>query len=315
MKISYCLNDNQTNNLCCHITDDNDEVTFEMGYTVNPKKWNSKKEEIDQEDIRYFTLSHFKQYITKRQEELKKEGNGTVVTFVKNEILPFIEKEGIEGLECKLFDDENRNDDVPEYKDFIRAFEKFSGLKRSDYKIEAIESFILFHTKDSVYEMDTYEGKTKRLRSMIDNRYYEDIFVATNAAIWSEIYLDGGISKGEFIPQMQKEWEIYWNEKFRNAMENNGNVNRLTQLKETSWKRFQVYMECFDENADIIDAAFEIDMDVLYPLAIITMMNIFDADTCYTEYCEMEFAEWEDIVLDEDSTNSLYFHIRPYEFI
>lgn len=314
MKISYYLNKDQKNNLCCRINDDTEEVTFSMGYTVAPKKWDSKKEELDIEDIHCYTLNSFKRYLVQRYEELVKEGKGAVLTSIKDELLPLIEESGIEGIEEIIFDNENHKDDVPEYKEFIRAFEKFSGLKRNEYKVSTIDTSILFHTDDNIYEMDTYEGKTKLLRGFIENRSYEEIFTVTEPNIWSEIYLDGGISKGEFIPMMQKEWELYWEEKFKEIKEQIGKTDHLKPIKEASWKRFQVYMECYNDNADAIDSAFDIDMDVLYPLAVITMMNIFDADTCYTEYCEMEFSEWDTIEIDEEDMESPIFHIRPYEF-
>jgi len=46
------------------------------------------------------------------------------------------------------------------------------------------------------------------------------------------------------------------------------------------------------------------------------MLNIFNAETCYDEYCEHEFAmnEWESISPDDEDDNSQVFYIKPYEF-
>jgi len=46
------------------------------------------------------------------------------------------------------------------------------------------------------------------------------------------------------------------------------------------------------------------------------MLHIFDAETCYDEYCEYEFAmsEWESISLDDDDDNCPVLYIKPYEF-
>lgn len=55
----------------------------------------------------------------------------------------------------------------------------------------------------------------------------------------------------------------------------------------------------------------------LYCLCVITILEIFDADTCYSEYCESEFEQsekWESIVLDDENYNGPYFYIKNYEF-
>lgn len=55
---------------------------------------------------------------------------------------------------------------------------------------------------------------------------------------------------------------------------------------------------------------------VFYPIAVISMMQIFNTDVCYGEYCELEFdagKEWESICLDDESWDAPIFHIRPYE--
>ena len=45
------------------------------------------------------------------------------------------------------------------------------------------------------------------------------------------------------------------------------------------------------------------------------MLNIFDAETCYGEYCEYEFEkiEWESISLDEEDDNIPVLYIKQYE--
>jgi hypothetical protein len=51
-------------------------------------------------------------------------------------------------------------------------------------------------------------------------------------------------------------------------------------------------------------------------MAVITMMNIFNAEVCYEEYCEIEFFssnEWESICLDEDDEKSQIFFIRKLD--
>ena len=76
-------------------------------------------------------------------------------------------------------------------------------------------------------------------------------------------------------------------------------------------------MECYGDSGDAIKLAWEIDDFTLYSLAVITMMQIFDAETCYQEYCEQEFYngdEWESVSLgdDEDGDGPIFF-IKPYD--
>lgn len=163
--------------------------------------------------------------------------------------------------------------------------------------------------------MDTYEGKTAFLKYVIEDRSYEEVCTMTNENIWSEIYIDAGIEKHVFLPEMLSEWEIYWDSKYQKVKETIGRTDHLDKQKEQSWRQFQVYMECYDNAGDAIDLAYEIDDFTLYPIAVITMMQIFDAETCYQEYCEWEFnsKEWEYIFLSDDDSDGPMFYIKPYE--
>ena len=163
--------------------------------------------------------------------------------------------------------------------------------------------------------MDTYEGKIANLKSSIENRLYDVINVETNVNIWSEIYVDAGIEEKVFLPKMLCEWEIYWNEKYKEIQERVGKTAHLDARKEASWRSFQVFINCYNDTDDIISLAYDIDDYFLYPLSVITMLNIFDSETCYGEYCEHEFfgstgEEWESITLNEEDDNSPTFFIR-----
>lgn len=313
MKISYYLNGERKKNLYCRISDGAEKVTFSMGYTVSSDEWNSKKEEINNDDPHCFSLVRFKDYLTQRYHELKKEGKTEVLTRLKNEALSMTDDLGIEGIDRKLFDRANEGTDVPKYDDFICAFEKFTKLKRDEYKVETLDSLIHFHVKDVIYEMDTYEGKTKQLTDLIENDRYEDILLLTDVSIWGEIYIDGGIEKTTFLSMMLNLWEEYWNKKSQEEMELQGKIDRLKYWKEKSWRAFQVYMECYNSEADVISMANTIDPFILYPVAVLTMMNCFDKECCYSEYCDAEFNGngWE-CIEDEDNENP-YFYIRTYE--
>lgn len=317
MKIAYYLNEGRKKNLYCRISDGTERVTFSLEHTIDPKEWNTKREETKSDDVYHFTLLNFKKYLTNRYHELKTEGKESILTILKNEALTFLDGSGIEGIARKMFDFENEKDDLPKYDEFLQAFEKYSNLKKGDYKAETVGEKIHFHKDDEVYEIDTYEGRTAFLKAIIDGRSYDDIYTMTNESIWSEIYIDGGIEKHIFLPKMLSEWERYWNKTYQQIKETVGSTKHLDEMKEKSWRQFQVYMECYEDSGDAIKLTLEIDEDGLYPIAVITMMQIFDAATCYEEYCELEFYngdEWESISLsDDDDLDGTVFFIRPYD--
>lgn len=214
-----------------------------------------------------------------------------------------------------MFDRENENHSLPKYNEFIQAFEKFSNLNKNDYRPQAVGQVIHFLTDDVNYEMDTYEGKTAFLKSIIDGRSYEEIYTMTNDAIWNQIYVDAGIEKYVFLPVMLREWERYWDNEYREFAERGKTTVHLDKRKEFSWRQFQIFMECYDNHGDSIKLASEIDDMELYPIAVVTMMEIFDTETCYSEYCELEFNsdKWESIWLNEENDNSPVFYVKELE--
>ena len=303
-------------NLYCRISDGTERVTFSLEYAISSENWNSKKEEINDEDIYYFTLFDFKKYLYKRYEELKNEKKTNILNILKNEALEILDESGIEGIARKLFDDNNKKDGLPKYDEFVLAFEKYSNLKKGSYKIETVGTVIHFHTNDNIFEVDSYEGKTAFLKSIIDEKSYDEIFTETNENIWSEIYIADGIEKHIFLPKMLSEWDSYWNKVYQDVKVTVGKTDHLDEIKQRSWREFQIFMECYNDCGDIIKLAYDIDDLHLYPFSVITMLNIFNAESCYSEYCEYEFemSEWESISLDEVDDNSPILYIKQYEF-
>lgn len=154
------------------------------------------------------------------------------------------------------------------------------------------------------------------MKSFIDNYSYDEIYTQTDEHIWSENYLDAGIEKSSFIPAMHNELEIYWRMLYKRIKEEIGQTEHLDESKEESWRRFKTFIELYNDSGSIIELAYNFDEMVLYPIAVITMMKLFDADVCYDEYCELEFQtgkEWESIWLDDESWDSPIFYVRPYE--
>ncbi len=305
MKIAYYLNEGRKKNLYCRISDGTDRVSFSLGYTIDPKTWNAQKEEGNHEDPYFFTLWSFRSYLKKRYHELKalEVPVANVLATLKHEAETFVDGSGIVGIARKMFDDENAEDGLPTYEQFLEAFEKHSGLKRSAYKAQTVDNLIHFYTDEGkVFELDTYEGLCARLKSFVDRKSYSEIYTQTNNAIWSEVYIDAGIEKHMFVPKMLMEWEDFWDKKYSDIRERVGKTDHLDKMKDHSWRQFQVFMECYDDAGDIIELAMDIDESDLYPMAVITMLQIFDAEVCYGEYCESEFFgsdDWESISLTD----------------
>lgn len=320
MKIAFYLTPGRKKNLYCRISDGKERVTFSLEYPVDAKKWDSKKEMLDDDDVHYYTLLNLKSHLTRKYHSLKTDEKDNILSILKNESESLMANEGLDGVAKTLFNLENGPLGVPPYDDFLKAFEKHSGLKRKDYKVQPLDELIHFHTEDEVFVMDTYAGLHARLKGFVESKSYSEIYTETEAWIWGEIYIDTGIEKHKFMPVMLSVWESFWIEEYQTIKEKIGPTDHLDEMKNRSWRKLQVFMECYDDADNIIELATEIDEMDLYPMAVITMLKIFDADTCYEEYCEHELEQpdiWESISLGDmeaENWNGPIFHIQPYDF-
>ena len=115
---------------------------------------------------------------------------------------------------------------------------------------------------------------------------------------------------------MQNELERYWRTLYKGIEDEIGQTDHLDKSKEESWRMFRTFIQLYNDSGSIIELAYDFDEMVLYPIAVISMMQIFNADVCYGEYCELEFYagnEWESICIDDENWDAPTFHIRPYE--
>lgn len=164
--------------------------------------------------------------------------------------------------------------------------------------------------------MNTYQGKTATLKSFIKRRSYDEIYTETREDIWGEIYMDFGIEKSEFAPVMLNEWETYWSSLYDEIAIEVGTTSHLDKGKEQSLRQMNLLFDIYNDAVNTIKLAYDFDEMVLYPIAVLTMMRIFNPDVCYEKYCEFEFFdddEWETICLDKDDPDSHMFFIRPYD--
>jgi hypothetical protein len=211
------------------------------------------------------------------------------------------------------FNKRNSTAGVPELKYFIEAFKKYSGTEKFD--IELLDEAVLFTSNDVVYFMDTYEGRSARLKGYYERDSYDEIYTQTELSHWSDVYTDAGIEKHVFIPELLSRWESFWASNERQF----GDLPHIAKLKEASWRRLQVFMNLYDTSGDVITLAHDLEESELYPLAVLTMLDIFDADTCFTEYCEYELdsrGDYESIEVETDGEGeSMIFYIKEYEWV
>ena len=219
---------------------------------------------------------------------------------------------GIQGIARQMFDLENSLQGVYKYDVFITAFELYTGLKKEQYTAQTVGEQIHFQAKGKKYEMNTWVGKIIELKWFIENRSYEEIYTMTDEFIWSEIYIDAGIEKAKFIPNMLREWETYWNTLYNNRNAEIGYTSHLDKMKDESYREFQAFIDTYNDAGDAIKLAREFNDMKLYPIAVITMMNIFNPEVCYDEYCELEFyqGDWDSVCIDEEDDNSPILYIR-----
>jgi len=281
-----------------------------INFNYSPKKsdWDYTKNELKWNHPYYFTIEVLKKYIL--------SFNDTSENIVKeiNKIESILKIGGISKLAEFLFDWDNKDNSVPQYSYFIEAFEFFlksKGKNEKSYELQTVGEVIYFRIdEEEEYIMNTYEGKIEELKHFIEKRSYSDIYTMTNENIWSEIYLDAGIEKEQFIPVMHNLWEEYWDNLYTSVKKEVGNTSHLDKSKERSWRQFQIFSESYNDIGDIIKYAYALDDMNMYPLAVVSMMNIFDAEVCYSEYCEYEFesGDWESIwVNDEDDTKPIFY--------
>lgn len=312
--IIYFINSNETNkSIHINLEYKKNIISLDLFYKPKQNEWNKEKSFLTWECQYHYSLIDFKKYI----QLLFEAENKSKLTINKlgAEIKSII-NDSIENVQEFIFDYNNKDNNVPKYSDFLKAFELHCSLTRRQYEVQALGSIIHFKTKKGTLEISCYESLIEHLKSYIDNYSYDEIYTETNVHIWSEIYIDAGIEKSIFIPVMQSELERYWRTLYKRIKEEIGRTEHLEERKEESWRMFKSFIDLYDDSGNIIGLAYNFDDMVLYPIAVISMMKIFNADVCYGEYCELEFndgIEWESICLDDESWDAPIFYIRPFE--
>ncbi|CAA6829843.1 MAG: unknown, without homologous in databases [uncultured Aureispira sp.] len=257
-------------------------------YFPPKNEWDSNQSQLSWENSYYFTFINLEEWLNK---ELNYSPRDIIIKI--EEIRSIIQVKGIDGVAEFMFN--YQNPDLPKYSAFVKAFHFYSNLNKVNFTIKPVGSVIHFKTEGLEYVIDTYAGMMKELRVFIKNKSLEEIYTMTNESIWNTIFVDVGIEKERFIPKMLHLWEKYWIDVDRGIYYSN-------MSKEESWRQFLIFSESYNHTIDIIEFSYEINDFIFYPLAVITMLNILDTETCYEEYCDYYFEneEWQDIQLNDD---------------
>ncbi|HEX8334565.1 MAG TPA: DUF4365 domain-containing protein, partial [Segetibacter sp.] len=299
--IKFFINSEINSSLHIYLKYKNESVSIDLGYKPKKKDWDFAKSFLTWENQYHYSLIDFEKYI--RSQFCVTNNHKQFFKKLADQIR-LISKGQIGSVAEFMFNYENNENDVPKYEEFLKAFELYSKLRRGQYEAHVLGSIVHFKTKKGTFEMSTYQSLTEQLKSYIENRSYDEIYTETREDIWGYIYLDAGIEKSKFIPVMQNEWERYWERLYSRIKEEIGHTDHLDKSREESWRMFKSFFHLYNDAENIIELAYDFDDMVLYPLAVITMMKIFDPEVCYDEYCELEFDtgnEWESISLDDEN--------------
>jgi len=231
------------------------------------------------------------------------------------ELQKIIYNEGIEGLTMRLFDEENTTKGVPTYKQFHESINHHFGEESLQHHLQPVGPNIHVTHDKCEFVVSTYEGLTDELNSYCSLDSLDEIYTMTNESHWSDIYLDAGIEKSKFVPELLSNWEQYWDNKYNRIKTQIGKTAHLDSMKEKSWRQFQIFAEGFNTAGDIIEFSYDLDDYDLYPLVVYSMLQIFNKDVCFQEYCELEFeyGRWESICIDKVNYSTHVFYIKKYE--
>ena len=74
------------------------------------------------------------------------------------------------------------------------------------------------------------------------------------------------------------------------------------------------FINIYDDAPDVIELAHDFDEMTFYPIAVITMLRIYDTKICLDEYTDIEFnraEDWQDISsFDEENWDSPSFFLQ-----
>lgn len=277
---------------------------LEFNYFPKRTEWNKETNYLDFKNPYYHILINLPR---KLSENISKYNIG--------ELQNIIDEEGIDGLTIRLFDEENTTKGVPTFKQFRETINHHFGEDFLKHFLQPVGPNIHVIHDNYEFVVSTYEGLIEELNSYCSLDYLGEIYTMTNEDHWSDIYMDAGIEKSKFIPELLSNWEQYWDKKYIKIKTKIGKTDHLDSMKEKSWRQLQIFSEGYKEAVDIIKFSYDLDDFNLYPLVVYSMLQIFNKDVCFHEYCELEFecGRWKSICIDRIKYSTPIFYIKKYE--
>lgn len=302
MTITFYLNNDRKQNLYCRISDGNEREVFSLGYKVEEGHWDKAKGCLNWDDSHYFTLIHLKQYLMELAEEMRAEGKTGIPNRIKNTLTEIVRVDGIMGVDKLLFN-KTRSEGVPEFDLFVKAFCQYRNLNDVDFVTEVVDDQVIFHVDDCSYVANTYAGLKAELTHLVEKRSYDEL-VITDLSAWNAVLMDGGevicssgIEKGPLYRELFLQWMRYWDDKYQEVRETVGTTSHLDMMKEDSWRALQVFMDGYSSSTTPVFDAEELDWG-LCPCLILAMLEIYDRESCFDEYCEFHFESWDSEEVD-----------------
>ncbi len=263
---------------------------LELQYYPYPQYWEKNYEYISWVSPYYYILPKLNQLY-----------NDHEVSILHPFLQSVVHAGGVEGISSFLFNYTYRNTNVPTYDQFYAAIKNHFKGKHFDTALKPVGPIIYAQFENNEYKAHTYEGRAIELNQYIDNQSYEEILTMTNSSFWSQVYLDRGIEKSEFIPELLRNWERYWKEEIIKGERGEYVLEIIQKNKQQSWRALTLFSESYNDVGDIIDFAYDLDAMELYPMVVYSMLNIFEREESINLYCEYEFEynDWECICIDK----------------
>ncbi|RDB02364.1 hypothetical protein [Runella aurantiaca] len=298
MKIAYYLNQGRQKNLYCQIIDDTEKVSFSLNQTIVEEEWDSSKERSLHTESYFTMLTNLNKYLLTKYSELKKTENQGVLKKLKTNVKTLIDGAGIESIPTKMGKQCSNQTVIPPVSHFELAFQRYSGLKKGEFRTIEKEEKVYFRTNEnSIYTIDTYPGLTKRLTSLIDNRAYEQLHQTTDESIWNTVFEGVKVDKQTLLAKLQQELEL-----FRQHLphEERSKIDHLAPQKFLD--NFNSFKTSYQGIKSCVSSACTFERPLLFPLIVLALMHYFNPAVFYEQYCAIEFSgeEWEGIVTDEN---------------
>ncbi len=307
LHIEYLPSDKNVPKLIMSVCDGIQDQTIEIPYDLpfDPTTvWRST-------DASSEALRSIEYFLRWRHTQIRKGASGSFKETIE-EVQNWLSEYGLKESQARIFDAKNSGNDVPCAADFVAAFQKYTGLRKEQFVVDFWENTVHFETSQFSYELTTWQSHALNLRSWTQSDAIEELYCETLPHIWNEIFVDPGIDKVTLFPVLLWMWHDHWNDLPRSQAFQGD--KRLNARKEDSWRTLDMFRKLYDDAVAPVMLSYELDEDLLYPLVVLSMLDIYDTDTCYSEYCEFElFGEddWEMIELNEDSDDDdLLFFVR-----